>query len=276
MIRLWEPSHGEVLARPRPGHQSPQPGTRAYLSAGLPGAGWWVAGAACQRGGRRRRAGRGRAALHRARSLEHPGMRICWDRRRAVTFAAPRNTFVVAVQQGRWEFVEPACPSRRAEHEDTPRRPTLVQTPPGAQLRLYQLVELGFDSLSVEAQREDRSKGSSLGVASVMIAGVDVDELQRALGGIVVEAAYMERVLRAVFSALVGSKYAAVVSGRLVASALIEDCERITGYRTGDCPPRERCGARRAAGLPRGKQETQPGDPRHLGHAPRQCDGHAA
>ena len=65
-----------------------------------------------------------------------------------------------------------------------------------------------------------------------MIAGVDVDELQHALGGIVVEAAYMERVLRAVFSALVGTKYAAVVSGRLLASALIEDCERITSYHT--------------------------------------------
>jgi hypothetical protein len=46
LIRLWEPSHGEVLARPRPGHQSLPPGTRAYLSAGLPGADWWVAGAA--------------------------------------------------------------------------------------------------------------------------------------------------------------------------------------------------------------------------------------
>jgi hypothetical protein len=46
LIRLWEPSHGEVLARPRLAHQSPQPGTRAYLSAGLPGADWWVAGGA--------------------------------------------------------------------------------------------------------------------------------------------------------------------------------------------------------------------------------------
>jgi len=36
LIRLWEPSHGEVLARPRPARQSAQPGTRAYLSAGLP------------------------------------------------------------------------------------------------------------------------------------------------------------------------------------------------------------------------------------------------
>jgi hypothetical protein len=46
LIRLWEPSHGEVLAQPRPAHQPPQPGTRAYLSAGLPGADWWVAGGA--------------------------------------------------------------------------------------------------------------------------------------------------------------------------------------------------------------------------------------
>jgi len=46
LIRLWEPSHGEVLARPRPAHRSARPGTRAYLSAGLPGAGWWVAGGA--------------------------------------------------------------------------------------------------------------------------------------------------------------------------------------------------------------------------------------
>ena len=65
-----------------------------------------------------------------------------------------------------------------------------------------------------------------------MLVGVDVDELQHALGGIVLEAAYLERVLRTVFSALVGSKYAAVVDGRLTAAALIEDCERITRYHT--------------------------------------------
>ena len=41
--RLWEPSHGEVEAQPR-GRQQRQPGSRAYLSAGLPGADWWVAG----------------------------------------------------------------------------------------------------------------------------------------------------------------------------------------------------------------------------------------
>ena len=45
-VRLWEPAHGEVTAqRRRPGRRYP-PGTRAYLSAGLPGADWWVAGRA--------------------------------------------------------------------------------------------------------------------------------------------------------------------------------------------------------------------------------------
>jgi hypothetical protein len=48
-IRLWERSHGEILARPRPAHRSRPPGTRAYLSAGLPGADWWVAGGAAAR-----------------------------------------------------------------------------------------------------------------------------------------------------------------------------------------------------------------------------------
>jgi hypothetical protein len=45
LVRLWEPAHGEVVAHPRRARQHRQPGTRAYLSAGLPGAGWWVAGA---------------------------------------------------------------------------------------------------------------------------------------------------------------------------------------------------------------------------------------
>jgi hypothetical protein len=66
-----------------------------------------------------------------------------------------------------------------------------------------------------------------------MLTSVDVDELRHALGGVVLEAAYLERILRAAFSALVASKYAAVVDGRLMASALIEDCERITRYHTG-------------------------------------------
>jgi len=46
LVRLWEPAHGEVAARPRRAEQRRQPGTRAYASAGLPGADWWVAGAA--------------------------------------------------------------------------------------------------------------------------------------------------------------------------------------------------------------------------------------
>jgi hypothetical protein len=60
-----------------------------------------------------------------------------------------------------------------------------------------------------------------------MLSAMDVDELQHALGGIVLEAAYLERVLRAAFSALVGSKYAAVIDGRLMTATLIEDCEQI-------------------------------------------------
>ena len=48
LIRLWEPSHGEVVAQPRR-RQPVRPGTRAYLSAGLPGADWWVSGAAVAR-----------------------------------------------------------------------------------------------------------------------------------------------------------------------------------------------------------------------------------
>ena len=66
-----------------------------------------------------------------------------------------------------------------------------------------------------------------------MLTSVDVDELRHALGGVVLEAAYLERILRAAFSALVGSKYAAAVDGRLTAAALIEDRERITKYHTG-------------------------------------------
>lgn len=49
LIRLWEPAHGEVVAQPRPAQQGRQPGARAYLSAGLPGADWWVAGGVAAR-----------------------------------------------------------------------------------------------------------------------------------------------------------------------------------------------------------------------------------
>lgn len=61
---------------------------------------------------------------------------------------------------------------------------------------------------------------------------MDVDELEHALGGVVLESAYLERVLREAFSALIGSKYAAVVDARLTAAALIEDCERLTRHHT--------------------------------------------
>lgn len=66
-----------------------------------------------------------------------------------------------------------------------------------------------------------------------MLVDVDVDELQHALGGVVLEAAYLERVLRAAFSALIGSEYAAVIDGRLTASQLIEDCQQITRRHAG-------------------------------------------
>jgi hypothetical protein len=39
--RVWEPAHGEVQAQAR---RPVGAGSRAYLSAGLPGADWWVAG----------------------------------------------------------------------------------------------------------------------------------------------------------------------------------------------------------------------------------------
>lgn len=45
-IRLWEPAHGEVVAKPRLSYVPGRRGGRAYLSAGLPGAAWWVAGPA--------------------------------------------------------------------------------------------------------------------------------------------------------------------------------------------------------------------------------------
>lgn len=49
LISLWEPSHGEVVALPRRAQQQLRPGTRGYLSAGLPGGEWWFAGAATAR-----------------------------------------------------------------------------------------------------------------------------------------------------------------------------------------------------------------------------------
>jgi hypothetical protein len=46
-VRLWEPAHGEVIAQARASYQHQHPGSRAYASAGLPGAEWWVAASAC-------------------------------------------------------------------------------------------------------------------------------------------------------------------------------------------------------------------------------------
>ncbi len=45
-VRLWEPAHGDVLAQARDPQRTYRLGSRAYLSAGLEGADWWVAGAA--------------------------------------------------------------------------------------------------------------------------------------------------------------------------------------------------------------------------------------
>jgi hypothetical protein len=45
-VRLWEPAHGEVVAKARATYERQDPGTRAYASAGLPGAEWWIADSA--------------------------------------------------------------------------------------------------------------------------------------------------------------------------------------------------------------------------------------
>jgi hypothetical protein len=45
-VRLWEPAHGEIRATPRRPRQRYRPGGRSYLSRGLPGAEWWIAGTA--------------------------------------------------------------------------------------------------------------------------------------------------------------------------------------------------------------------------------------
>ena len=42
-VHLWEPAHGEVIAQARQSYRPVEPGERAYASAGLPGAEWWVA-----------------------------------------------------------------------------------------------------------------------------------------------------------------------------------------------------------------------------------------
>lgn len=44
LVRLWEPAHGEVVARLRDPAQPLPVGSRLYASSGLPGADWWAAG----------------------------------------------------------------------------------------------------------------------------------------------------------------------------------------------------------------------------------------
>jgi hypothetical protein len=61
---------------------------------------------------------------------------------------------------------------------------------------------------------------------------MNVDDLQHALGGIVIESAYLEQVLRASLGALTGSKYTAAIDGRIMAHALIEDCRHIARVHT--------------------------------------------
>ncbi len=41
-VRLLEPARGEVIAQARDPRRSYRPGSRAYLSAGLEGADWWL------------------------------------------------------------------------------------------------------------------------------------------------------------------------------------------------------------------------------------------
>jgi hypothetical protein len=42
-VRLWEAAHGQVIAQPRSSYTQQEPGSRAFASAGLAGAEWWVA-----------------------------------------------------------------------------------------------------------------------------------------------------------------------------------------------------------------------------------------
>jgi len=43
-VQLWEPAHGVIVAKARQSYVKVEPVERAYASAGLPGADWWVAG----------------------------------------------------------------------------------------------------------------------------------------------------------------------------------------------------------------------------------------
>jgi hypothetical protein len=65
-----------------------------------------------------------------------------------------------------------------------------------------------------------------------MLCVMDPEDLQTALGAIVLEASYLERVLRAAFTVLTGSKYAPVVDAHLSTHNLIETCEHIADVHT--------------------------------------------
>ncbi len=43
LVPMWEPTHGQITAHARESYEAQEPGFRAYASAGLPGADWWVA-----------------------------------------------------------------------------------------------------------------------------------------------------------------------------------------------------------------------------------------
>jgi hypothetical protein len=49
----------------------------------------------------------------------------------------------------------------------------------------------------------------------VDVTGDEMNDLQRALGGVVLEASYLEQILRTAFAALVGSKHARWSMGTL-------------------------------------------------------------
>jgi hypothetical protein len=68
--------------------------------------------------------------------------------------------------------------------------------------------------------------------AKAILDGMETDELQHALGGVVLESGYLERMLRAAFCALTGSKYAVVAASQMMTSGLIEQCRHIATVHT--------------------------------------------
>jgi hypothetical protein len=119
----------------------------------------------------------------------------------------------------------PADPGRPQPDSDRPRAHCLARKIARQRTPLYRHGREG-SNLAVALSR------GAAGSVCVMLTDMDVEELQRALGGVVLESAYLERVLRAAFSALVGSKYAAVIDGRMTAHGLIEDCQHIVREHT--------------------------------------------